>query len=140
MSFTLHVHSEYIELTTCTLIFAKIRKDGSKISKIRPNFSPCKSNGSKFSCALISYPNFLALVTPDITITSFVGRNKRNKVSVKKGGAAKKKRIYRISAHNIVILETSGSTRVQVQQNDARFSSITRCTMKNHLRVTLFSL
>ena len=108
MSFTLH--SEYIELTTCTLIFAKIRKDGSKISKIRSNFSLCKSNGSKFSCALISYPNFLALVTPDITITSFVGRNKRNKVSVKDGGAAKKKRIYRISAHNVVILETSGST------------------------------
>ena len=41
----------YIELTTCTLIFAKIRKNGSKIPKIL-NFSPYKYNGSKFSCAI----------------------------------------------------------------------------------------
>ena len=53
------------------------------------NFMPCKSNGNKFSCALVSYPNFIALIPPDIT--SFVGRNKQNKVGVRDGDGVKRK-------------------------------------------------
>ena len=82
-------HCKYIELTTCTLIFAKICQIGSKILEIHSNFTPCKSNGSKFSCTLVSYPNLIALVPPDIT--SFVERNERNKVGVRDGGGAKRK-------------------------------------------------
>ena len=38
----------------------------------------------------VSYPNLIAIVPPDIT--SFVGWNERNKVGVRDGGGAKRKR------------------------------------------------
>ena len=47
-------------------------------------------------------PQLIALVPPDIT--SFVGWNERNKVGVRDGGGAKRKRSTKFKS-NVVILE-----------------------------------
>ena len=45
---------------------------------------------AQVSCTLVSYPNLIALIPPNITY--FVGRNEWNKVGVRDGGGAKRKR------------------------------------------------
>ena len=111
------------------MIFAKIHQIGSKILEICSNFTPCKSNGSKFSCTLVSYPNLIALVPPDTT--SFVGRNERNKVGVRDGGGAKRKR----STENIWVM----SFILEMRALQYKYSNImmpdflvTCCTRSSH--------
>ena len=96
-------HLPYTLLVNCTYQIHHVHdfcKNTSNWMKkgleIRSNFTPCKStgNGSKFSCILVSYPNLIVLVPPDIT--SFVGWNERNKVGVRDGGGAKRKRSTQI--------------------------------------------
>ena len=73
----------------------------------------------------VSYPNLIAIVPPNIT--SFVGWNERNKVGVRDGGGAKRKRSTETYEKCCYTRMRARQCKVQ-QYNDAQFSSITCCT------------
>ena len=127
--------SDVLKLCTCIVIFVKMRKIGLKIPEIRSNFTPCKPNSSATFHAHYTYPNFIVLVPSDIT--SFVGRNERNKVGVRDSGGVKRKESNKNLHVTLLYLKAKAIYMTDPTLNPSRVSTTVALTLTLTLTLTL---